>query len=60
VDFPTSPPTQAQFDTFNGKVVGVRKTNSNGGKVYTFTFPLSYMLDSHTKALINKIWSELQ
>jgi hypothetical protein len=60
VDSPTSPPTQDQFDRLNGKVVGVRKVNNSGGKAYTFTFPLSFMLDSQTKALINKIWSELQ
>ncbi|MCB5262610.1 MAG: hypothetical protein M0Q16_01900 [Candidatus Cloacimonetes bacterium] len=60
VDFPTSPPTQAVFDRLNDKVVGVRKINSNGARVYTFTFPLSYMLDVDTKALINKIWSEVQ
>ncbi len=59
-DFATSPPTQVQYDNLNGKVVGVRKINSNGGKFFTLTFPLSYMLDSDTKALINSIWSELQ
>lgn len=60
VDYGIAAPSQVQFDRINGKVVGIRKVNNNGARVYTFTFPLSYMLDSHTKPLINKIWSELQ
>jgi len=59
VDYPVFPPSQAQFDARNGKVVGVRKVNSNGARVFTFTFPLSYMLDIDTKALINEIWNEI-
>lgn len=59
VDYPTFPPTQAQFNNYNGKPVGIRKTNPGAGKVYTFAFPLSYMLDSQAKALVNKVVSEV-
>lgn len=60
VDFANRPPTQAQYDRNNGKVVGVRKVNSNGARVYTLSFPLSYMLNNDTKAMINSIWGELR
>lgn len=60
VDFETAPPSAAHFDKLNGRVVGIRNVNRNGGRVYTLTFPLSYMLNNDTKAAINSIWSELQ
>ncbi|HNQ44032.1 MAG TPA: hypothetical protein PKI59_06355, partial [Candidatus Cloacimonadota bacterium] len=54
VDYPTFPPTQTQFDLYNGKTIGIRKSNPGAGKVYTFAFPLSYMKDADAKALVNK------
>lgn len=58
VDFPTSPPTQAQFDNFNGQTVGIRLVNGYGGKAYTFGFPLSYMDSIEAKSLMDQIRSE--
>jgi hypothetical protein len=58
----SSSPSQAQFDLLNGKTIGIRKVNGTvyqNSRAYLFTFPLSYMRDEETKALINKIWSEL-
>jgi hypothetical protein len=57
--YPQFPPTQAQFDLYNNKTVGTRKLNSNNSKAYTFGFPLSYMMDDDTKAMMNKIISEV-
>jgi hypothetical protein len=59
VDYPTFPPTQTQFDLYNGKTIGIRKSNPGAGKVYTFAFPLSYMKDADAKALVNKVISEV-
>lgn len=59
VDYASFPPTQDQFNTYNGKTVGMRYTNTTGGKVYLFGYPLSYMKDADTKAMMNKILSEL-
>lgn len=57
-----SSPNQDQYNLLNGKTVGIRNVNGaayNNSRAYLFTFPLSYMRDDHTKALITKIWSEL-
>lgn len=59
VDYPVAPPSQAQFDFYNGKVIGLRKVNNNGSRVYTLTYPLSIMLESQAKEFINQIWNEL-
>ncbi len=58
-DYSPFPPTQAQFDLLNGKVIGTRQVNFNGSRAYIFSFPLSYMQDDDAKALIDMIWSEL-
>lgn len=55
-------PTQTQYDALNGKTIGIRKVNpasSLNSRAYLFTFPLSYMKDADTKAMITKIWNEL-
>lgn len=59
VDYPTFPPTAAEYDLYQGKTVGIKHATMSGGKVYTFSFPLSYMKDADTKALINKVLSEI-
>ncbi|MDY0151809.1 MAG: hypothetical protein RBS43_06005 [Candidatus Cloacimonas sp.] len=53
------PPSAAQYELYNNKTVGTRKVNSNNSKVYTFGFPLSYMLEADTKTLMNTIISEV-
>ncbi len=55
--WPAFPPSQTLFDQLNGKPVGIKKTNGVG-KVYTFTFPLTYMLQADSKAMMNKIIQE--
>jgi hypothetical protein len=60
VDYPSFPPTQTQFEQYNGQIVGVKNTTPAGGKVFTFSFPLSFMQDADTKALMNKVLSEIQ
>jgi hypothetical protein len=55
-------PSQEQFEAINGKTIGIRKVNAENylnSRAYLFTFPLSYMKDEDTKALITKIWNEL-
>jgi len=62
VDWPVRPPTQEQFDFYNGRSIGMRHINGESNKMsraYLFTFPLSYMEIEDSKALITKIWSEL-
>lgn len=60
VDYSAFPPTQAQFDQYHGQIVGVKNNTHSGGKVFTFSFPLSYMRDADTKAMMNKVLSEIQ
>lgn len=60
VGYPVYPPTQSQFDEFNGKTVAVKNITPASGKVYTFGFPLSYMNDLEAKAVMNKVFSEIQ
>jgi len=59
VDYPNFPPTQADYNLYHGKTVGVRNVTASGGKAYTFSFPLSYMKPNQTKAMMNKILSEV-
>ncbi|HNX37401.1 MAG TPA: hypothetical protein PKI15_03490 [Candidatus Cloacimonadota bacterium] len=54
VNYPAFPPTQAQYDLYNGKPVGLRNVNGTG-KTYLLGFPLSYMLQDDAKAMINKV-----
>ncbi|MDD4310603.1 MAG: hypothetical protein PHO32_09500, partial [Candidatus Cloacimonetes bacterium] len=58
-DYSVSPPSQAQFNLLNNQSVGIRRVNSNNSKTYTFGFPLSYMKVAETKAMMNKIISEV-
>jgi len=59
VDYAAFPPTQDQYNRFHGKTIGIRNETPAGGKVFTFAFPLSYMKDEGTKALMNKILAEM-
>lgn len=59
VDYAAFPPTQAQFNALNNQVVAYRKVSSNNSKAYVFGFPLSYMRDADTQAMMNKILSEV-
>ena len=59
VDYPSFPPSQATFDKLNGQIIGVKNNTISNGKVYTFSFPLSFMKDADTKALMNRILSEI-
>jgi len=58
VNYATQPPTQAQFDLLNNRVVGIRRTGTNS-KCYMFSFPLSYMVDAEAKAAMNKVLAEV-
>lgn len=58
VNYPTFPPTQADYDRYNNKPIGIRKTNPNG-RTWLFGFPLSYMADADAKAMMNKVLSEI-
>ncbi|PKN72074.1 MAG: hypothetical protein CVU50_08810 [Candidatus Cloacimonetes bacterium HGW-Cloacimonetes-3] len=54
----TFPPTQAQYDTYINKPVGIRLLNGTGGRSYTLGFPLSYMDSVDAKAMMTQIRSE--
>lgn len=56
-NYATMPPTAAQFETYNNQPVALRKVVGNG-RNYMFGFPLSYMLDSDLKPMMNKILTE--
>lgn len=54
-----SPLTEAQYNSFNNKPVGIRYANTlTGSKAYTFGFPFSYMEAGDTKPMMNRIISE--
>ncbi len=53
------PPTETQYNALNNQVVAYRKINNNNSKAYIFGFPLSYMVDSDTQAMMTKILSEV-
>ncbi len=55
--YPVSPPTQAEFDLYNNRPIGL-KTVTGNSKCYVFGFPLSYMLTSDAKTMMNQILSE--
>lgn len=57
--YPTSPPTATQFENLNNKVVAYKRVNTNNSRAYIFGFPLSYMVDSQTKATLNSIINEV-
>lgn len=56
--YPNFPPSQADFDFYNNKPVGIRRVNSNN-RTWMFGFPLSYMVDADAKAMMNKVLSEI-
>lgn len=58
VNYPTQPPTQAQYDQLNNRVVGIKRAGTNS-KCYMFGFPLSYMVDADSKAAVDKILAEV-
>ncbi len=58
VNYPTAPPTQAQFDQLNNRIVGIKRTGTNS-KCYMFSFPLSYMVEADAKAAMNKVLAEV-
>lgn len=58
-DYPTNPPTQAQYDLYNNKTIGIRRVSGNGARSYLFGFPLSYMAPADTRTMMNKILSEV-
>lgn len=59
VDYATFPPTQDQYNRYHGKTIAIRNETPSGGKVFTFGFPLSYLKDEGTKAMMTKILSEI-
>ncbi len=56
--YPTFPPTQAQYNLYNDKVIGLRKVNSNN-RCYLLGFPLTYMHKNGSKLMMDKILSEV-
>lgn len=62
-DYPTYPPTQAQYDQYNNKPIALRQVNQISNTVsnhcYLLGFPLSYMQTDDAKALMNQVLSEL-
>ena len=56
-NYTNTPPTPAQFEILNNKPVALRKIVGNG-RNFIFGFPLSYMLDSDLKPMMNKILTE--
>ncbi|MCB5258768.1 MAG: hypothetical protein WC179_06450 [Candidatus Cloacimonadaceae bacterium] len=58
VGYPTSGPTQGQFNTYNNQIIGIRCVTGTS-RCYTFGFPLSYMYTPDAKAMMNKILSEI-
>lgn len=56
--YPNFPPSQADYDLYNNKPVGIRRVNTNN-RTWMFGFPLSYMVDADSKAMMNKILSEI-
>ncbi len=58
VGFVPAGPTQAQYDLYNGKTIGVRHV-TNITRCYLLGFPLSYMQADDAKGMINQVLSEL-
>jgi len=52
-------PSEAQYNEFNGKTVGLRKITENNS-CYFFGFPLSYMNAQQVKNTINQILDEIE
>ena len=59
VNYGTRPPSQADYDKYNNKAIGIRHTNGQGGRTWMFGFPLSYMYGPEAKAMMNKVLSEI-
>jgi hypothetical protein len=58
VNYPTQPPTQADYDRLNNRIIGIRRVGTSS-KCYLFGFPLSYMVDADAKAAVNKVLAEV-
>jgi hypothetical protein len=59
VGFTPGGPTEAQFTQYNMQPIGLHTVNANN-HCFLFGFPLSYMQDDDTKALMNKVIADLQ
>lgn len=59
VGYTPAGPTQAQFDTYNNRTIGLRRIINSNSRSYTLGFPLSYMQMEDGKALLNRILGEL-
>jgi len=59
VGYTPGPPTQADYDLYNDRAIGIRHINAQGGRTWTFGFPLSYMYGPHAKAMMNQVLSEI-
>lgn len=53
------PPTQEEFDMYNGKPVAVKKISPNN-KMYLFGFPLSYMNPAEVSTMLESIVTEIE
>jgi len=58
-DWGIKPPTQAEYELYNNKAVGIRHINVQGGRTWMYGFPLSFMYGPHAKAMMNKVLSEI-
>jgi hypothetical protein len=53
------PPTQADFDRFNDKVIGIKKVIPNTTNCYILGFPLSYMTRATSKQFMTAVLTEM-
>jgi len=51
-------PSEAQHDYYEGKCVGLKKITSSN-KCYSIGFPLSYMVESQSRDLMNQVINEV-
>lgn len=54
-NYPAFPPTQAEYDLYNNKPIGIRKINANNSRCFMLGFPLSYMQQADARAFINEV-----
>ncbi|OQY39929.1 MAG: hypothetical protein B6226_00900 [Candidatus Cloacimonetes bacterium 4572_65] len=54
IDHPSFPPSQEQFDAYNGVPVALKRETVDN-KCYIFGFPLSFMVESEVKGLLEEI-----
>jgi len=53
-----SPPTEADYNLYHNKPVGLRKINPNN-RCYIFGFPLSFMDKNEAKTMMDRVLTEL-